>query len=93
MGSVGGKARLPIKGLVQAAEQMLGERGKHLPGSTRRDWVIQEFKKRFPNADIGELRILVEAAVHRMNQFKIEPPITPPTSEEDLTWFRPGQQN
>lgn len=57
-----------IEELVQAAEQMMGERGKRLPGTERAEWVIEQFRIRFPEVDLADVQIWLEAAVHRMNE-------------------------
>lgn len=51
--------------LVAAAEQIHQPMGK---GETKLDWVLTQLKKRVTEFDEDLARVLIEAAVHRMNQ-------------------------
>lgn len=61
---------LLVEELVQAAEQWLGERGEQLPPAKRYAWVVEQFQHRFPSVDANDLKVWIEAAVHRMNERK-----------------------
>lgn len=88
---IDGKIHL-IDTLVAAAEQMLGPRGKKLPGSARFEWVVQEYRKLFPDADLGQLRIWIEAAVDRRNRNTPEIVVVDQQISDDGGdyWFRSG---
>lgn len=51
--------------LVAASEQIHQPMGK---GETKLDWVLTQLKKRVTEFDEDLARVLIEAAVHRMNQ-------------------------
>lgn len=89
-----GKLHL-IDTLVAAAEQTLGPRGKKLPGSTRFEWVVQEYRKLFPDADLGQLRIWIEAAVDRRNRTtpKIVISDQPINDQGGAYWLGSGKHN
>lgn len=52
---------------VAAAEQLLGGQS----GKTRYQWVMERIQKRWPDADLEEMAIYVEAAVHRLKSFDV----------------------
>lgn len=52
---------------VTAAEQMLGKE----PGAKRLDWVMGYAQRRFPDLDLEDLRVLVEASVYRLKQGQV----------------------
>lgn len=59
-----GEKLLMIQTYVEAAEQMLGKQ----PGEARFTWVMAHLQERWPDADIDELRVLIEAAVNQMER-------------------------
>lgn len=65
--------------LVQAAEQRLGSR----PGRERLDWVMGLLRRYFPNADVEETRVLVEAAVWRVKESRALLAPEPPATDND----------
>lgn len=84
-----------IDTLVAAAEQLLGPRGKAQPGSTRFEWVVQEYRKLFPDTDLGQLRIWIEAAVDRRNRSIPQIVITDQQINDNggAYWLGTGKQN
>lgn len=91
---IGERIRL-VETLVAAAEQMLGPRGKKQPGSTRFEWVVQEYRKLFPETDRGQLRIWIEAAVDRRNRSipKVVVADQPINDAGGSYWLGAGKQN
>ena len=69
---------------VTAAEQMHGS----LPGAQRLEWVTSYIRRRFPDIDAEDLRVMVEAAVYRLKQGQ-------PTAEDDghEFWSGSGRAN
>ena len=55
-----------VVNLVKAAEQTLSKQ----PGATRFQWVFEQLRRRFPDIEEGDARILIESAVHDVNAAK-----------------------